>query len=66
LQATGKQISESIWQRNYYEHVIRNEKEFDLVREYILFNPIMWPFDTDNPDRVHDLDYSNRWKWLED
>lgn len=30
-----KQIGYSIWQRNYYEHIIRNEKEYIKIKEYI-------------------------------
>ena len=32
----------AVWQRNYYEHVIRNEHDLSGIREYILMNPIMW------------------------
>jgi len=38
-----------LWQRNYYEHVIRNENELNLIREYILNNPAKWAFDRENP-----------------
>ena len=31
-----------VWQRNYYEHVIRNEKELTKIREYIIQNPENW------------------------
>ncbi len=37
-----------IWQRNYYEHVIRNEEELDKIREYILGDPAQWAFDREN------------------
>ena len=40
---------ESVWQRNYYEHVIRNEKELNGNREYIMNNPIQWELDEENP-----------------
>ena len=39
-----------LWQRNYYEHVIRNDSEFDEVREYILNNPKKWHLDRYNPE----------------
>jgi putative transposase len=35
-------IGISVWQRNYYEHVIRNEKELNKLREYIVDNPLQW------------------------
>jgi putative transposase len=38
-----------LWQRNYYEHIIRNETELDEIREYILYNPNKWDLDTENP-----------------
>lgn len=37
-----------LWQRNYYEHVIRNEKEYWLIYEYIENNPLNWDKDKYN------------------
>ena len=37
------------WQRNYYERIIRNEKELRQKTEYILGNPSRWDDDTENP-----------------
>ena len=34
-----------IWQRNYYEHIIRNEESFKKIQEYILHNPENWKND---------------------
>ncbi len=34
-----------LWQRNYYEHIIRNEHEYDLIRDYINNNPQSWEND---------------------
>ena len=31
-----------VWQRNYYEHIIRNDREWDLIVEYIEKNPELW------------------------
>jgi len=33
------------WQRNYHEHIIRNEKELQRIRQYILNNPLKWELD---------------------
>jgi putative transposase len=41
-----------LWQRNYYEHVIRNERELDKIREYIATNPLRWALDRENPQRT--------------
>jgi hypothetical protein len=38
-----------LWHRNYYEHVIRNENDLNLIREYIFYNPAKWQEDHDNP-----------------
>ena len=40
---------QDVWQRNYYEHVIRNEESLNHIREYILNNPLQWEFDRENP-----------------
>ena len=38
-----------VWQRNYYEHIIRNDLELDRIRVYIQDNPAKWQEDGDNP-----------------
>lgn len=38
-----------LWQRNYYERVIRNDDELSSIREYILSNPAKWAEDKENP-----------------
>ena len=40
-----------VWQRNYYEHVIRNEADLNDIRQYILDNPVKWDTDENNLDR---------------
>ena len=39
-----------VWQRNYYEHVIRDEGDLERIREYIATNPLRWEMDEENPD----------------
>jgi putative transposase len=41
----------TLWQRNYYEHVICGEAELDRVRRYVKDNPLMWDMDQENPGR---------------
>ena len=41
----------SIWQRNYYDHVIRDDASLALIRQYIADNPFRWPEDPENPAR---------------
>ncbi len=37
------------WQKNYYEHIIRNENELAKIRKYIQTNPHHWANDGENP-----------------
>ena len=43
-QQTGK-----LWQRNYYERIIRSEEELNRIRLYIIENPLRWADDPENP-----------------
>jgi len=38
-----------LWQRNYYEHIIRSDDEMNRIRRYISHNPAKWEFDRENP-----------------
>jgi hypothetical protein len=38
-----------VWQRNYYEHIIRNDDSLNRIREYIVGNPAQWESDRENP-----------------
>jgi len=38
-----------VWQRNYWEHVVRDESELERIREYIQNNPAQWEMDRLNP-----------------
>ena len=40
-----------LWQRNYYERIIHNERELNAVRRYIRDNPARWANDMENPNR---------------
>ena len=39
---------EKIWQRGYYEHIIRDERDYEKIYEYIEANPINWSLDEEN------------------
>ncbi len=41
-----------LWQRNYYEHIIRSEIELNAIRQYIVNNPLKWEQDRDNPIKI--------------
>ena len=42
-------FNKRLWQRNYYERVIRDARELDKAREYIANNPMQWELDAENP-----------------
>jgi putative transposase len=39
----------TVWQRGFYDHIIRNEQDLNNIREYIMNNPLKWWFDEENP-----------------
>ncbi len=45
------------WQRNYYEHIIRNDDDYQRINEYIENNPLKWALDVLNP-----ANGDNKWK----
>ena len=49
LNATG------IWQRNYYEHIIRDEQDLQNKSDYIEANPALWDEDDNNPRNLQIL-----------
>jgi len=49
-----------VWQRNYFEHVIRSDKGLERIRQYIMENPARWHLDRQNPERVRNDD---RYPW---
>jgi REP element-mobilizing transposase RayT len=44
-----------VWQRNYYEHIIRNEKDLQRIADYILNNPSRWGEDNESEDNESNL-----------
>lgn len=59
-----KREGQPFWQRNYYEHIVRNETELNKIREYIINNPLKWELDFENPERKKEYknftDYLNQ------
>jgi putative transposase len=52
-----------LWQRNYYEHVVRGENELHRIREYIANNPLQWEMDRENPLRIADRSRQKAEPW---
>ena len=43
-------LNNYLWQRNYYEHIIRTENDLDKIRQYIFNNPSTWQQNKNNID----------------
>lgn len=56
VNALRKTPGEPVWQRNYYEHIVRSEVELNRIREYIATNPLRWGSDRYNPERSSSAD----------
>ncbi len=49
----------SVWQRGYYEHIIRNEESLGAIRQYIINNPLLWGKDELYPDNAVKINESS-------
>jgi putative transposase len=49
--AVSRLLGRPVWQRGFYERVIRDERELEALREYIVNNPAAWDVDPENPSR---------------
>jgi REP element-mobilizing transposase RayT len=49
------------WQRNFYEHVIRDDLSLNRIREYVVTNPLQWDLDRENPQAQGRDEFDN---WL--
>ena len=47
-----------LWQRNFYEHIVRTDVSLQQYRKYIVDNPVQWPFDRENPMAVSPRSHS--------
>lgn len=45
--------ADNVWQRNYYEHIIRDEESLNRIRQYIHENPMQWAYDRENPAAIN-------------
>src|SRR5437870_13678067 len=61
INQTRSMAGKAIWQRNYFEHVIRNEESLNRIRQYILDNPARWEFDRENPAATNP-EADNAWR----
>lgn len=57
----SKVNSEFAWQRNYSEHIIRNDESLNRIRHYIQDNLANWQFDRENPAATN-LEAKDAWR----
>ena len=50
--AASRRAGIGLWQRSYWDRIIRTEAELDTAREYIELNPSRWPVYLENPKRT--------------
>ncbi len=55
-----KTIGVPFWQRNFYEHVIRDDYALNRIREYITTNPLRWDLDREN-HQAQGIDEFDNW-----
>ena len=41
----NKEIGENIWQKSFYDHIIRDKRDYEEISKYIYENPLKWQFD---------------------
>jgi len=60
INALRNSLGVPLWQRNFYEHIIRDDGSLNRIREYILNNPERWELDRNNP-QARGIDEFDRW-----
>jgi REP element-mobilizing transposase RayT len=50
--AASRAAGRRLWQRSFYDRVIRNESELQALRQYVVDNPLAWALDGENPARA--------------
>ncbi|WP_414553131.1 transposase [Anabaena sp. CCY 0017] len=52
-QICNQKGASSVWQRNFYEHISRNEESLESIRNYIINNPLEWKNDHENTGDIY-------------
>jgi hypothetical protein len=58
-----KDPSAVVWQEDYFERIIRDEKELLNIRNYILSNPLRWNLDRENPEAETNAEDDVPWNY---
>jgi REP element-mobilizing transposase RayT len=51
-QARWTPFQRRLWQRNYYEHIIRDDESLERIRRYIADNPVRWSVEREDPSVI--------------
>jgi putative transposase len=54
-------IDGPLWQRGYYDHIVRNEADLARIRAYVANNPLKWELDRENLDRIRESEEEGNW-----
>lgn len=41
----SKKVGETVWQKSFHDHIIRNREDYDEIAKYIYENPLRWQYD---------------------
>ncbi len=50
-----------LWQRDYFDHIVRNAESLERIRDYIRDSPLRWSLDRENPNRTGNDEFD---EWL--
>ena len=59
-----KTYNKKIWQPRFYDRIIRNEKELNKIRKYIINNPLKWQYDKENLNNIPIEEKRKFWKFV--
>jgi putative transposase len=51
-EGTFQRFNKHLWQRSYYDRIIRNEKEMNNIQAYIHYNPLKWDWEKHHPENL--------------
>ena len=54
-----QKLAKNLWQPRFHDHIIRNQKSLEKIREYIQINPAKWNFDKINPQNILGFNLKN-------
>lgn len=63
INALRRTAGAPVWQRDFYEHIIRDEQELSSIRRYIIDNPLRWDMDVENPAVGGSAAKIDIWAW---